>query len=314
MRAAFLCTALLFASLAFAEFNITEIREFDASGFSGYPEIGEIRQNTLLAYYSQGKESLPAGFAEFSSASLDFMKKFGGAYMLSATEDPEQLLKLPGEIGFAAGSLQKMEELGSNSIPLSKYSAYLARTATERYITAQAERLRGLAEAEAQTRKKLAYYEAAAGVYGYSVTGVRAAEMRATRASINALYKSEMGKADSVFDDSKNLCRSSIESSGEWFGLAAYVGLRRCTDGMLEARKTYSAHVETEKLQELDSELGRAERTKGDLSSRVFLFFISLCLFFLLINWIFIHQVRRWREDDYDSSLGSEVLKWKGRA
>ena len=314
MKLAFIFAIALVITLPFAEFNISEIREFDASGFSGYPEIGEMRQNTLLTYYSQGKDSLPQGFPEFAGSSLDFMRKFGAAYKLSETEDPEKLIGLPGGIGSAASSLWTVEGLASDSIPLSKYDAYLARTVTERYISAQAERLKRLAEGEGRTRKKLSYYEAAAGVFNYSGTGVKAAEMRATYASISASYNIEMEKADSTFGESRNLCRDSIENSAELFGLTAYVGLRRCTDGMREARRTYAAHLEDERLKELDSELGIAEEAKARLSSGVFSFFVVLCLVFLLINGVIIQKVRRWREDDYDSTLGSEVLRWKGRA
>ncbi len=304
----------LLAGIAMAEFNITEIRGFDASRFPEYPEIGQMRQNLLLAYYSQGRESLPKDFSEFAQSSLDFMAKFEGAYNLSKSEDPETLLSLPGAIGLAAGSLWKTEEMASDSIPLSMHSAYLARSASERFISTQAERLERLAESEPKTRRKLAYYEAAEGVFKYSGTGVKAAQIRATYESLKAPYLEDMGRADSAFSESKDLCSESIGGAGEWFGIPSYSGLRKCIAGLREARAIYSMHLENEKLAELDRVLSSAEQSEAELFPQVLWAFGIFCAFLVILNVLVLSRIRRWYEDNYDSSLGSEVLRWKGRA
>ncbi|MFH0818097.1 MAG: hypothetical protein V1909_05710 [Candidatus Micrarchaeota archaeon] len=311
MRAQLLFAVLILAGLAVASYNISEIREFDATSFSGYSEIGEIRQNTLLMYYSQGKDSLPKGYPEFASSSLDFMKKFGAAHNLSESAGPEALLLLPSSIEFCANSLWKMEGLASDGILLSKYNTYLARSVFERLVSTQAERLKGLAEGEPQTKKKLAYYQAAVGVSKYSETGVLAAELKATYESIKATYNADMEKADATFMEARELCETSISESEDWFGLSSYSGLKRCTAGLVEARKTYSANLEYEKLGELDDVLSRAEKTSSELQGGVAWFFVFSCIIFLLINWLVVNRVRRVLDDDYDASLGSEVLRWK---
>jgi len=303
---------LLLASTASA-FQINEIREFDTSKFSDYPEIGGIRQNLLLAYYSQGKENLAEGFPEFSDASLEFVQRFSDAYSLSSTENPDSLLKLPEAVRLASEAQAKMERLSKDSVPLSKFSAYLARAALERYTSTEAEKLRSLADSEQETKKKLTYYEAAAGVFERSGTGVQAAEMRATYESIRASYEADIHDADAIFLEAGSLCNRSVKTSGDWFGLPAYANLRRCTGELGIARRAYVSHLEYERIAALDSQLAVGEKTLGELSGKVVWFFVFLMLVFLVLNALVVSRVREWFGDAYDMSLGSEVLRWKKR-
>ncbi len=303
---------LLLANLGFC-FNVSELRGFDTSKFSDYPEIGGIRQNLILAYYSQGKENLAVGFPEFSDASLEFMKRFSDAHSLSSTENPDSLLKLPEAVRLASEAQAKMESLSKDSAPLSKFSAYLARSALERYTSTEAEKLKSLADSEQQTRKKLTYYEAAAGVFESSGTGVRAAEMKATYESIRASYEADMESADAIFLEAGPVCNQSVKTSGDWFGLPAYANLRRCTGELGIARRAYVSHLEYERIAALDSQLAVGEKTLGELSGRVVWFFVFLMLIFLALNALVVSRVREWFGDTYDMSLGSEVLMWKER-
>lgn len=312
MRAVSLLLGFILLSSLVHAFEIGELREFDTGRFSEYPEISDMKQNVLLSYYSRDKNDLPSGFMEFAGSSLDFMERFGDAYALSSSENASDLLGLPNALKPASDSVARMEGLASDSIPLSKFSAYLARSALDRYVSDQADRLKRLADAEARTKQKLEYYEVAADVFEYSGLKARAAELRAEHDSILASYSLEMEEADKMFLDSKAICDKAISNPGAMFGLESYSNLRKCTGGLALARRTYLSHLENEKLREVNAELASAEEASGKAWGTLVWFFACLMVLFLVLNALVISKLRTWYEDNYDSSLGSEVLRWKG--
>ncbi len=292
-------------------FDISQIRNFDAGNFSGYPGIAGIRQNVMLSYYSQGKDNQVPGFQEFAAASLDFMQRFKEAQASSLSENPETLQNLSTAAGLASASLDNLESTAKDSIPLSKFSAYLARSAFEDYASAEAERLKGAGDAEPQTKKKLAYYGAASSLYSYSGENVKASEVRAQHSELQSSYVSEMQRADSLSEGSWSQCSVAMRGEMEWFGLPSYASLRQCISGLVEAREIYVANLEEERIKAVDMRLYEAEGAQASLSQAVWEFFASLVVIFLALNALVVSRVRTWSDDSYDSSLGSEVLRWK---
>jgi len=305
----FLPLILLLLAYSASAFQINEIREFDASNVSGYPEIGSIRQSVLLSYYSQGRGELPGGFPAFANASLHFMARFRDAYELSSTKEADKLLMLPATLSLTSDSLNEMEGRSSDSIPLSKFSAYLASSVLEKYISNEAEKLKSLGDAEPQTKKKLSYFMAAYEIFRYSKTGVRAAEVKAGYEILRSTYESDIASADSMLSKAKAVCEDSTRSSGDWFGIPSYAGLRSCTSDLTTARGTYVSHLEYERIKEVDAALESASAGQESLTGRMWGFFLSLTVGVLIVNAVFISRIKKWRDDDYDSSLGSEVFR-----
>ncbi|MFH1448455.1 MAG: hypothetical protein ABIG39_06330 [Candidatus Micrarchaeota archaeon] len=313
MRVTLFAFVLLSAHIITA-YEIGDIREFDSSGFSEYPEIEGIRQDLLLSFYSVGRDNLPPGFPEFAGASVIFMTQFGKAYDLSSSGEQTDLLRLPETLTDLSSSLQRMEGLSRDEILLSKHSAYLARSLFDRYVHDEARKLRGLAESEARTARKLEYYLAASELFERSGDKVSSSEMRATYDSIKAAYDADLESADAMFTQGKTTCNDAIEDMGAWFGLPAYARLRECTATLFSARGTYVSHLEYERIEQLDSHMLAATDTMEKLSGSVMVLFVFGSILFISINVFLISRFRRWHEDIYDTSLGTEVLSWKGNS
>ncbi len=312
MRITFILLALLFSCLCHG-FEIDEIREFPSDRYSDYSEIEEIQQNIMLSFYSIGKKNLPPSFPYFAEASLVFMNRFGEAHELSSSGSTDDLLILPERVNVLSSSLRSMEALEKDEVPLSKHTTYLARSLLKAYVSDQANKLQNLAESEARTKRKLEYYKAGSELFEYSENKIRAAEMKVTYDSIKAVYDLDMNTADTLLAQASKKCSDSMLKSNELFGLSTYAGLRECKGNLLEARNTYVSHLENEKLHQVDSQVSIADNEMQNLSGGLMGFFLVGSFLFISFNITLIWRLRKWYDDSYDVSLGSEVLRWKKR-
>ncbi|MCX6778024.1 MAG: hypothetical protein NT157_04020 [Candidatus Micrarchaeota archaeon] len=298
MRAILAAAAVLLLVGFASAFDIMKLREIDAAAVSDYPDIAQMKEETLLLYYYDENES--AEFGDFAGIVYDYAGEFVSQYK---TYDGGGA----PEFGRLRALLTGLESVDWG-LPLSGSIVKHAADSFSEFVNDAADREAGSAERDESTRIRILRYGRAATYYEAAGNDAEAALVSGKQAELERAYNEDMTRAGELADEGRAFFDSALGAGNSLFGAQAYADLMRAGADYRAAMALYLRHGEGEMAGEAGQGNAAAAEFAGKLAGGAMAF---AALFAILVFAVAIRIARlamAWWGDEYDEGLGDEMI------
>jgi hypothetical protein len=290
---------------------IRELRETTTEAFNEYPQLNDVKQDTLLIFYSRERGTCPEDLYSLGVLSKSFIEKFDLVYRLSRSANPEdndRAVEMAGELK------DDTETITSKAAPFGVEAEDLANSAgqaTSALLTNLGSYYAREGEKTDETRKMISYYRQASLAYSLAGSELESASYRIKKESLEQVYTKDMEKADSLFSEAevKYDRATPLRENGFFSRVAAYKLLRESQIMVEEALEIYQYHNERELVERSNAALFDLQRAKRFLTYQLVIYFTVICVVVTGISFYVITVLKTWNNDSLDYSLGNELVQ-----
>lgn len=287
---------------------LTELRGFTSPALASYPDLSQVRQDTLLLLYSQERTSCTEELQGFASSALRFLKAMHEAETLTRAGDAASQREGIRIALNAEAYISEMRSYGAEFGILAQDAVLAAQEGRRSFLLSKALGYEAAAEKAKSTREKLTYYELAIMSYE-GADAVEAKRLSVRRQSLAEKYSADLAEAGEYLGEARELLTTARSKEGRFLGFVdAYSAAREAKLNLARARELYALHNEEDKLKEVERVYREAEKVYSATRRRILTTFGALSAILTLLS-VYIHsRILGWERDTYDCYLGNELV------
>jgi|Deesub1362B_J571_1020462.scaffolds.fasta_scaffold00259_17 hypothetical protein len=287
---------------------LAELRGFTSSAFAAYPELRQVKQDTLLLLYSQQRTACDIQLLNFASSSMEYLKSMDAAYLLVSSAELESQREGVKKAIEAERFISEMRSDSTELGILAQDAVQEAEQGRENFLLSQALTFESRAEKAESTRDKLANFELAIACYE-AADALQANSLKVRKQSLEEKYIADIVAAQEYLSEAIALLTRAEKLEVAFLGFVdAYTLAREAKMSLVRAKELYQLHHEKEKLAEVEEVSINAEEVYSSTRKRILMLFAIVSLTLTSLS-VYIHSIiLSWERDTYDCYLGNELV------
>jgi len=280
---------------------LESLRDFTSPVLSEYPELAQVRSDTMLLIYSQPE--CPAELQEFAATAAGFLEKMDAA----GAELESSPVSAIDSAASAAEELERLEKLAPALGELATGIAGDARSGWRRFLEDVGEAHYARAADAGSTYAEINELEVA--VKAYSAAGSpRAVVVEERLRRLMKVYSEDMGEAEAALERGRSHLKRAEQGRGLRGALDAYPEARDALKELRRAEYLYRLHGESERAAEAGKLREKAEALVSESRRGILLLFGMLILVLVPLSAYLQGVIEAWRRDGDECRLGAELM------
>lgn len=306
-----LCIFLFLILLNFSTADIVDdLRNINPEASIEYPEISDIKQDTLIMLFTIDRKNPPKDIINFAEDTKNFIVEFNEIYIESKKADIETMQIVINKMLSMNEKIPKNPKIAEQIDIVDN-----ANRAIEKFLSNQGKWFENLGDKENRTRLKIIYYRNASYAYSLADEFVKSTPLKILSDNLEEKYKKDILEANKFFSRgveerkkvkiNENITVENLSMSEK---IEAIVNLNSAKENFEKAKILYEYHYEEasddcEKyIKEIDLNLSKLQ---SDVLSFLFLLILGISFIF---TYIFI-RLNEWQKAVYDERLGEELIQ-----